>query len=111
MAVALLFGRWGCCPLPISAAEGNPLASSPEEALLAGLLACESAVDLSAYALPTAELGRLYADLLYETPELFHVALRLSYTSREVAAGGGSIRLVTEVYPSYTLTGEDLASA
>lgn len=111
LAVAFLFGRWGCCPLPISAAEGNPLASSPEEALLAGLLACESVVDLSAYALPTAELGRLYADLLYETPELFHVALRLSFSSREATVNGVAVRTVAEVYPSYTLTGEALTAA
>ena len=111
LAVAFLFGRWACCPLQISAAEGNPLASSPEEALLAGLLACESVVDLSAYALPTAELGRLYADLLYETPELFHVALRLSFSSREATINGVAVRTVAEVYPSYTLTGEALTAA
>ncbi len=79
--------------------------------MLAGLLACEAVIDLSEYALPTAELGRLYANLLHSHPELFHVALRLSYTSREVVAGGGRIRLVTEVYPSYTLTGEALTAA
>ena len=78
---------------------------------MTGLLACEEVIDLTAYALPVAELGRVYANLLYGYPELFHVALRLSYTSREVVGNGGTVRLVAEVYPSYTLSGDELATA
>ncbi len=110
LTVAFLFGWWGRCSLPASAAEGTPPETVPE-ALLTGLLACEEVIDLTEYALPVAELGRVYANLLYGYPELFHVALRLSYTSREVVGNGGTVRLVTEVYPSYTLSGNELATA
>ena len=111
LTVAFLLGWWGRCPLPISAVEGIPPETASETALLAGLSACEAVIDLTAYALPVAELGRVYADLLYGYPELFHVALRLSYASREVVGNGGTVRIVTEVYPSYTLSGDELATA
>ncbi len=79
--------------------------------MLEGLLSCEAVIDLSGYALPVSELGQVYASLLYGYPELFHVALRLSYTSREVTVNGQRIRTVNEVYPSYTMTGAELAAA
>ena len=88
--------------MPVSAAEGDAKA-----ALTEGLLACDAVIDLSAYALPAGELGALYAELIYGYPELFHVALRLSYTSREAAGG----RVVAEVYPTYVMTGEELTAA
>ena len=106
MTVAGLFGGWGGRPLPAAAAERDAV-----EVLLSALLACEDTVDLSACILPVSELGQVYAALLYGYPELFHVALRLSYSSREVTVQGQRVRVVAEVYPSYTLTGEALASA
>ncbi len=90
----------------VYAEDGDPMTL-----LLAGLLACAETVDLSAAALPVSDLGRLYADLLHSHPELFHVALRLSYTSREGEADGVPVRLVAAVYPAYTLTGADLTAA
>lgn len=76
-----------------------------------GLVACEEKIDLSACDLSPSDLGRLYADLLYSHPELFHVALRLSYTTREVTVNGNPCRQVSEIYPIYTLTGEELTAA
>ena len=102
LSVAFLFCRGGGFGLPVSAAEGDAKA-----ALTEGLLACDAVIDLSAYALPAGELGALYAELIYGYPELFHVALRLSYTSREAVGG----RVVAEVYPTYVMTGEELTAA
>ena len=108
LSVALLFSWGGGC-LPVRAVHTETADSA--EILLAGLLACDEVIDLSACAISGTDLGQVYADLLYGHPELFHVALRLSFASREATFGGESVRLVTEVYPSYTLAGEELAAA
>ena len=105
---ALLLCLWAL-RIPTRAVKAED--PDPAALLLEGFLNCAETVDLSAAALPAADLGRLYADLLHSHPELFHVALRLSYTSREAVAEGASQRLVTAVYPVYTLTGADLTAA
>ena len=88
--------------------ETAPGAASGAAAVLTeALLSCAERVDLSRFSIPPSDLGGLYAEVLYSHPELFHVALRLSYT----AAGVGERRTVTEVYPIYLLTGEELTAA
>ena len=106
LTVAFLFWLWGAYPLAASAGEGDA-----EEVLLEGLLSCEAVIDLEGYALPASALGEVYARLLYGYPELFHVAPRLSYTYREVTVGEQRLRTVAEVYPGYTMTGEELSLA
>ena len=98
---------------PLAGPLNGPLdgMSDPSAILLDGLLACETAIDLTACALLAADLGRVYADLLHSHPELFHVALRLSFASREIMVDGETVRLVAEVYPVYTLTDTDLTAA
>ena len=108
LTVAFLFGWWGG---GLSVHAVHTKGTDPAEVLLAGLLACEAAVDLSDCALPVTQLGRVYADLLYSHPELFHVAPRLSFTSREATVNGEALRLVAEVYPAYTLSGNSLSAA
>ncbi len=108
LTVALLFSWWGG---GLSVGAVTTETSDPAEVLLTGLLACDEVIDLSACTLPVTELGRLYAYLIQSHPELFHVALRLSYTFREVTADGETVRLVAEVYPSYTMTGQALVAA
>ena len=108
LTVAFLFSLWSD---GLSVRAVYTKGTDPAKALMTGLLACDTVVDLSDCALPVAQLGWVYADLLYNYPELFHVALRLSYASREVVGNGGSVRIVTEVYPSYTLSGDELATA
>ena len=81
------------------------------ELLREGLEACAGEVDLSACCLPVARLGEVYAALLYDAPELFYVALRLSYTARTVPVAGEAVRVVATVYPSYVMEGEELAAA
>ena len=83
----------------------------PAELLAEGLLSCHESIDLSACGLPASELGRIYADLLHSRPELFHVAPRLSFISRETGVGESATRVVEAVYPVYTLTGEALTAA
>ena len=90
-------------PRPVHARRST----DPSVLLLEGLLACEEVIDLSAGALPAADLGRVYANLLYSHPELFHVAPRLSYTTE----AAGDRRAVVFVYPSYRLTGPELTAA
>ena len=103
---ALLLCLW-VLRIPTRAVEDPDAAAL----LLEGLLNCAETVDLSATALPASDLGRIYADLLHSHPELFHVAPRLSYTSREGKADGVPLRLVAAVYPTYTLTGAVLTAA
>ena len=105
MAVLLLLLY--SAPLPVRA----DTSSDPAAILLDGLLSCEEAINLAACGLPSSELGRVYADLLHSHPELFHVALRLTFTSRETVVNGQPQRLVAEVYPSYTVTGQELTAA
>ncbi len=105
LTVAFLFWLWGARPLSVSAEE------DAAGVMLTGLFSCAEAIDLSGYALPVSALGKVYADLLYGNPLLFHVAPRLSYTYREVTVGGQRLRTVAEVYPSYTMTGDELACA
>ena len=107
LTVAFLFW-WGRC-LPVTAEAPPP--SDPVAILLAGLTDCTEAIDLRSASLPVAELGQVYADLLLDFPELFHVAPRLSYGYTERVMDGVPTRVVTEVYPVYTLTGEALTSA
>lgn len=105
LAVAFLFSWWSTWFLPASAGG-----TEPRDRVLAGLLACDEVIDLSDCALPVSELGRIYAALLQGYPELFHVAPRLSFSSREPIAGA-STRTVVAVYPTYILTGRELADA
>ena len=78
-----------------------------EGTLSEGLLACAETIDLSACGVTVEELCAAYTRLLHGTPELFHVAPRLSFTTREEEGE----RWVVEVYPVYTLTGTDLTAA
>ena len=103
LTVAFLFGRVGLFPVTAVDRAGQ----DPVAILAEGLTDCLAVIDLRGASLPTAELGTVYQALLLDAPELFHVAPRLSYgyTLRE------GVRVVTEVYPVYTLTGEALTAA
>lgn len=106
LAVAFLFGWWSALFLPATAAE-----TEPQNRILTGLLACDGVIDLSDCSLPASELGRVYATLLHDHPELFHVAPRLSFRTRDVDIDGLTERTVTEIYPVYRWTGQELAVA
>lgn len=84
---------------PATAEDGG----DPAARLREGLLACAPSVDLAGCDLPVSALPTVYAAVLYDDPALFYVALRLSY-----ATAGGR---VSQVYPVYTLTGEELTGA
>ena len=86
---------------PTATENGTPDAA---EVLLEGLIACAEEIDLSACALPVAELNGLFSRVMNNTPELFHVAPRLSYTYNAAYA-------VVSVFPVYTLTGDELTAA
>ena len=96
LTVALL---WGGHPV---ARAAHPWAAPLAE----GLLYCAETVDLSEETVTAEELCAVYAALLQDSPELFHVAPRLSFTLREETE-----RWVGEVYPVYTLSGEELVAA
>lgn len=103
LTVALFF-LWSTHFLVIGTPAAEP---DPSARLYKGLMACEAAIDLGDASLPTAKLGGLYLDLLHTYPELFHVALRLTYGYIEAEG----VRTVTEVYPVYTLSGGELTAA
>ena len=107
LTVAFLFCRGNGIFLTVSAEEVDTPRVKAAALLLDGLLDCADVVELGTAELPVERLGEVYGDLLWSYPELFHVAMRLSYTTyyRE------GVRLVGEVYPTYTLTGKDLAAA
>ena len=102
----LLFGKG---PLPVSAAA--PAAADPVATLVAGLTACRESIDLRNASLPVGELGQLYQEVLLTHPELFHVAPRLSCGYAETVINGIPTRTVTDLYPVYTLTGQELTCA
>ncbi len=89
----------------------SPKESDPAAILLAGLTACDESVDMRGTSLPVSELGGLYLNLLHSHPELFHVALRLSYRYTETTLQGVPTRVVTEVCPAYLLAGDALTAA
>ncbi len=96
-----------CLSFPIRATE--PAGPPPlESCLLEGLLACETALDLSDHALPVAELAAVYAGVLQDHPELFHVAPRMTYTYSVAPDGTALVRTLS---PTYTLTGDALTAA
>ena len=103
LTVAFLFGRIGLLPVR---ADGSG-ALDPTAVLAAGLTACAEKIDLRSASLPVSELGQVYQALLLDHPELFHVAPRLAYGYTEK----DGIRTVTEIYPVYTLTGDELTTA
>ena len=105
LTAAFLFGWVASSPLP--AAAETAAHADPAAILLEGLTDCREAIDLSGASLPVAELGRVYLTILHSHPELFHVALRLSYSYTE----RDGTRTVAEVYPAYTLTGDALTAA
>ena len=102
LTVAFLFRA-----LPVLATD----TPDPATALVEGLTDCLTSIDLRGASLPVSELGRLYQNVLLSTPELFHVAPRLSYGYAETLVGGIPTRIVTRVYPVYTMTGEELTAA
>jgi transglutaminase-like putative cysteine protease len=109
LTVAFLFGWVASSPLPVvaeTAAETDPAAI-----LLEGLTDCRAVILLSGASLSVTELGQLYLTVLHSHPELFHVAPRLSYCYTEVTVDGSPLRVVTEVYPTYTTAGTDLTAA
>ena len=89
----------------MGAAEGGE--TDPAAVLVAGLTDCLAVIDLRNASLPVSELGQVYQAVLLDRPELFHVAPRLAYGYTEV----NGIRAVTQVYPVYTMTGEELTAA
>ena len=102
----LLFGKG---PLLVSAAA--PATADPVATLVAGLTACRESIDLRNASLPVGELGQLYQEVLLTHPELFHVAPRLSCGYAETVINGIPTRTVTDLYPVYTLTGQELTYA
>ena len=107
LTVALLFSR-GC---PLSASAVLPREADPASILLTELVACAETVDMRNVSLPVSELGGVYLNLLHSHPELFHVAMRLSYGYTETVVQGIPTATVTEVYPAYLLVGDDLTAA
>jgi len=68
------------------------------------MAACEDEVDLSSFGITAEALGEVLAEVLQDTPELFHLDGRFSYTY-------GSDGRVLCVRPVYTMVGEELARA
>lgn len=92
----------------VRAADVRPTGSAAE-AIACGLLAdglrdSRAEIDLRAACLPRDALGRVFAQVMNGTPELFYVESRLSYTYNEA----GDVLTVT---PSYRMAGEALAAA
>lgn len=64
-------------------------------------------IDLSDLGLPIGEIGGVYAAVLQAHPGLFYVAPRVAYAYVDTEEG----RIVTTVYPTYTLADDDLVTA
>lgn len=83
---------------------GEPPASAAQRLLADGLFAGRETIDLSAVGLPRTELGEVFSAVMNDTPELFYVESRLSYTYDVTG-------VVLTVTPSYRLVGDELAEA
>lgn len=97
------------CRLPVRAEEEVSCHATAQAAvrLTKALEASAAVVDLADVALPVDALGEVYATVLQGDPALFYVAPRVSYAYSDREAG----RIVTTVYPSYTLEGKELIAA
>ena len=73
-----------------------------EEAMLTGLLAMQSDINLQAYGITSKELGVAMANIVYSTPELFYLSASYSYSSDD----GGHIVMLR---PSYRCTADEVA--
>ena len=104
VSVALFFSA--AAPL----CRGGVLATAADSAeklcdtLCYAMAACEDEVELSSFNITAEAIGEVLAEVLQNTPELFHVDGRFSYTY-------GSDGRVLSVRPVYTMTGEALARA
>lgn len=74
---------------------------SPKEKIYSSLLASESQIDLSEFELGKAELIALMREILLESPELFYVSEKITYSHNK----NGQIFTLT---PTYTALGDDL---
>ena len=101
-----------CLALPsraaVRAADTRPTGKAAETVacglLSDGLRNSRAEIDLRAACLPREALGRVFAQVMNGTPELFYVDSRLSYTYD--AAGD-----VLSVTPVYRMAGEELEAA
>lgn len=69
-----------------------------------GFESFESSIDISDLEIAPCELGKLFSDVIKDTPYLFYVSNNLTYSYR---AGG----CVVEVKPEYTMEKEDAKAA
>ena len=69
-----------------------------------GLLAEQTAIDISAYQIPKEQISDLYTDLLNTHPDLFFVQPGISYTYN-------SAGYIVEIKPSYYFVGQELTRA
>lgn len=81
----------------------TPVDAALEEAILTGLLAMESDIDLKAYAITKAELATAMANIIYSGPELFYLDSAYSYSI------DGSQHIVS-LKPVYTHTPAEVAT-
>ena len=104
-AVTLCFCLCGSVP-GAGAAEDAPAADvqAASDALREGLAASADSIDLSGCRLPRGCLTDVFSGVLLDSPELFYVDSRLSYTYDRTGC-------VLDVFPVYTLSGGALADA
>ena len=75
--------------------------SAVVNAIIEGLKAFKTRIDLAKYNLSADDFGNLYLDIIYDNPELFHVKTGYSYSINSVT------EIVTAVSPVYILTSEE----
>ncbi len=104
-AVTLCFCLYGSVP-GAGAAEDAPAADvrAASDALREGLAASADSIDLSGCRLPRGCLTDVFSGVLLDSPELFYVDSRLSYTYDRTGC-------VLAVFPVYTLSGGALTDA
>ncbi|MBE6693373.1 MAG: hypothetical protein E7589_01215 [Ruminococcaceae bacterium] len=76
-------------------------APSPTEYIYSALVACEAEIDVAEYALDRAAAVEILRDLLCNSPELFYVSGKISYSY------GSDGRLLT-LTPAYKVAGKEL---
>ncbi len=78
-------------------------AQTAYDAIVEGILNCESSIDISRFKISTGDIRALFQKMLYNEPDLFHVQTGYSYTHL-----GGN---VVEFRPKYEMTKEDYIQA
>lgn len=104
---SLIDVKQGQGPQYLGKYDSDATALAIQAKLYEGMLLGESVIDISSTPVPVSEFSKIYSDLRYTYPDLYMIQGRYSYNYKTI----NNVRYVTKVYPTYTMTKDEIARA